>query len=133
MVTDRRGLICELEYCLRIGSEAFYDRFPTGSWSRCLSAGVEQRTRRRRQLWVAQGREGCTAMRAARAGNSIGWRIRAIRERKELTGRDVASVLGISRPYYTQLEGGKRRLSAEHVWRIALALDVRVGQLFGEE
>ena len=72
-------------------------------------------------------------MRAARAGNRIGWRIKAIRERKELKGRDVAKALGIFRPYYSQLEGGSRRLSAEHVWRIALALDVRVGQLFGEE
>ena len=60
-------------------------------------------------------------------------RVRVIRLAKGLTGRDVAKALGISRPYYSQLEGGSRRLSAEHVWRIALALDVRVGQLFGEE
>ena len=65
--------------------------------------------------------------------NCLGKRIRAFRQAKELTAREVAKALGISRPYYTQLEGGKRRLSAEHVRQIALALDVRVGQLFGEE
>ena len=65
--------------------------------------------------------------------NHLGRRIKAIREAKELTAREVAKAVGISRPYLTQLEGGKRRLSAEHVRRIALVLDVRVGQLFGEE
>ena len=65
--------------------------------------------------------------------NCLGRRIKAFRQARELTAREVAKAVGISRPYLTQLEGGKRRLSAEHVRRIALVLDVRVGQLFGEE
>ena len=61
----------------------------------------------------------------------MGWRIRAIRLAKGLTGHAVAKAQAIWRPYYTQLEGGMRRLPAEHVWWIVLALDMLVGALSG--
>ena len=63
----------------------------------------------------------------------MGRKIRAIRLVNELTGGDVAKALQISRPYYTQPEGGRRCLSAVHARPIALALDVLVEPLFGEK
>ncbi|MDA0748618.1 MAG: helix-turn-helix transcriptional regulator [bacterium] len=59
-------------------------------------------------------------------------RIRNIREKKGLRARDVAQKVGISRPFYTLLENGNRRLTADLVRKIARALDVSVAQLFGE-
>ena len=59
-------------------------------------------------------------------------RIRALRKQKGLSGAEVAQKMGISRPFYTLLEGGKRRLSAGHVEKIARILSVPVSELFGE-
>ena len=44
----------------------------------------------------------------------------------------VARRLGISRPYYTQLECGKRRLSVDHLEKIARVLGVTVAALYDE-
>ena len=66
--------------------------------------------------------------------SDIGRTIKAIRQQTGLRASDVASAIGLSRPYYTQLEGGTRRLSAEHVRKIAKVLGVPVAELFeGEE
>ena len=62
--------------------------------------------------------------------NDIGKNIRAIRDSLGLTGAHVSRAIGLSRPYYTQLEGGTRRLSAEHVRKIAEVLGVPVGELY---
>ena len=59
-------------------------------------------------------------------------RIRALRKQKGLSAGEVAQKLGISRPFYSLLEGGKRRLSAGHVEKIARILGVPVSKLFGE-
>jgi transcriptional regulator with XRE-family HTH domain len=44
----------------------------------------------------------------------------------------MADRLGISRPFYTQLERGSRKLSAENLIRIAGILDVPIGELCAE-
>ncbi len=62
--------------------------------------------------------------------SDIGKNIRATRDALGLTGAHVSRAIGLSRPYYTQLEGGTRRLSAEHVRRIAEVLGVHVGELY---
>jgi transcriptional regulator with XRE-family HTH domain len=49
-------------------------------------------------------------------------RIRLTRKEKQLTAAAVALAVGISRPFYTQLEGGTRRLSMDYFLRIAEAL-----------
>ena len=59
-------------------------------------------------------------------------RIRALRERKGIRAKDVAEAIGISRPYYTLIESGNRRLTAEQVSKIAAVLGVSVGELYGE-
>ncbi len=72
--------------------------------------------------------------RDATVASDIGRTIKAIRQQTGLRASDVAEAIGLSRPYYTQLEGGTRRLSAEHVRKIARVLGVPVAELFaGEE
>ena len=51
-------------------------------------------------------------------------RIRQLRHRRDLTSEQVAKRARISRPYYTQIEGGTRRLGVRYLYRIAFALSV---------
>ena len=60
-------------------------------------------------------------------------RIRSLRKERGFSAERVAREMGISRPFYTLLEGGKRRLRAEHVEKIAGVLGVSVGELYGED
>ena len=60
-------------------------------------------------------------------------KIRALRLHKGLTGNYMAKRLGISRPFYTQIEGGKRRLTVEKLEKIAGALGVPIADLFGDD
>ena len=60
-------------------------------------------------------------------------RIRTLRKQRGLSAEEVAREMGISRPYYTLLEGAKRRLSAEHLEKIARVFGVSVGELYGDK
>jgi transcriptional regulator with XRE-family HTH domain len=44
----------------------------------------------------------------------------------------MARKLKMSAPYYSQIENGSRRLSCDHLVRIAKILDVSLGELSGE-
>ena len=59
-------------------------------------------------------------------------RIRLLRAQRGLKSKDLAERIGVSRPQYSLLEGGKRRLRAMHVEKIARALKVSVADLYGE-
>ena len=50
--------------------------------------------------------------------------IRRVRKEKRLSAQQVSERVGISRPFYTQLEGGKRRLSIDYLLAIAEGLGV---------
>ena len=63
---------------------------------------------------------------------TIRGRIREIRERKEIKSIEMARKLKMSAPYYSQIENGSRRLSVDHLTRIAKILDVSLGELSGE-
>ena len=63
---------------------------------------------------------------------TIRGRIREIRQRKEIKSVEMARKLRMSAPYYSQIENGSRRLSADHLVRIAKILDVTLGELSGE-
>lgn len=55
-----------------------------------------------------------------------------IRQRREAQGlrmADLARRAGISRSYLYQIEQGKSQPSAEHVYRLAFALDTTIGTL----
>lgn len=69
--------------------------------------------------------------RASRVKNAtIQEHIRSLRKQKGLRAADMARKMGISRPFYTLLEGGKRKLTAAHVEKIAGALGMSVGELY---
>jgi len=55
--------------------------------------------------------------------------IRKTRKDKGLSAQKVAEKVGISRPFYTQLEGGTRRLSVDYLLAISKGLGVDVRDL----
>ena len=59
-------------------------------------------------------------------------RIRQLRDAKGLKAHDMAEIVGISRPFYTQLESGSRGISAIYLFQIAKALEMTVGEVCGE-
>ena len=60
-------------------------------------------------------------------------RIRLLRERKGLREKDVAERIGVSRPFYSLLETGKRPLTVKRLEKIASVLGVTVAELYGEK
>ena len=59
-------------------------------------------------------------------------RIRALRKAKGVLAKDVAEQIGVSASAYALLETGQRRMRAEHVEKISGALNVSIGELYGE-
>ncbi len=60
-------------------------------------------------------------------------RIRYLRKAKGMSAKDVSERMGISRPFYTQLEGGTRRISIKYLEGIARALSTTVADLYSED
>jgi len=60
-------------------------------------------------------------------------RIRDLRKSKGMSAKKVSEKMGISRPFYTQLEGGTRRLSVQYLEGIARALSTTVADLYSED
>lgn len=58
--------------------------------------------------------------------------IRVWRDFRSLTQQQLADKAGISKPYLSQLESGKRRGTTEVLKRLALALDVSLEDLVDE-
>ena len=56
-------------------------------------------------------------------------RIVQARKKQGLTTYEVAKQMGISRPFYTQLEGGTRRIDLVNFLAICQALRVEPGEL----
>jgi len=54
----------------------------------------------------------------------LGKTIHEIRELKEMTLLDVANKCGVSVPYLSLIENGKRRLSLDRLEKISKALDI---------
>ena len=67
----------------------------------------------------------------AAAGNCDEIRKRIVQERKAkgLSAAEVAKQVGISRPFYTQLEGGTRRMDLVYFLAICRVLQVEPGEL----
>ena len=68
---------------------------------------------------------------AAAAVHSAKVRQRIVQARKsrDITGAQVAAEMGISRPFYTQLENGTRRIDLVYFLAICQALGVEPGEL----
>lgn len=58
-------------------------------------------------------------------------RIRLTRRSKDMTGEEVANLLGISKQYYYNIERGRRNLSAEHAITLSKIFDVTSDYLLG--
>jgi transcriptional regulator with XRE-family HTH domain len=64
---------------------------------------------------------------------TIGPRLRHIRLAKGFTVEALAVAAGLDKGFLSRLERGTKRPSVETVLRLSAALDVPVGQLFGEQ
>ena len=60
---------------------------------------------------------------------SLGYRIRQLREDKNVSQRQLALMTGTSHSYLWKLEGGKADVGIDVLCRIARALDVKVRDL----
>ena len=63
----------------------------------------------------------------------IGQRIKAIREKKELSQKDIAYAADLDRSYIASVENGKRNISIVNIEKIAHALKVSVRVFFNDE
>lgn len=61
---------------------------------------------------------------------AVGKRIRQMRESKGYAQEEFAYRAGIDRSYYGAVERGRYSITAINLIRIALALEVEVGELF---
>ena len=59
--------------------------------------------------------------------------LKELRNRKKLTNRDMAQKLGISTPFYCQIENGSRRLSYDMAVRIAEIFEKKPDKLFFDD
>jgi len=62
----------------------------------------------------------------------IAERLRAAREQAGLSQGQIAKLMKMHRPTVSEIEAGRRRVSAEELARFAQAYDVSVGWLTGE-
>ena len=60
----------------------------------------------------------------------IGKQIRRLREEKGISQEEFAALAGLDRAYYGGIERGERNMAALNLIKIAVALDVEVGDLF---
>lgn len=61
----------------------------------------------------------------------IGNRLRAARENRNFTQSDMAEILKIERPSYTQIEIGRNMLTVEHLVKLSDELGISVGYFLG--
>lgn len=59
-------------------------------------------------------------------------KLKELRKAKKLTAREMAEKLGISKPFYCQIENGKRRLTYEMAVNIAAIFKKRPDAVFYE-
>jgi transcriptional regulator with XRE-family HTH domain len=60
----------------------------------------------------------------------FGYAVKRRREEMEWTQEDLADKAGIHRTYLSDIERGSRNLSLVNIERLALALDLRLSELF---
>src|SRR6266568_1641855 len=64
---------------------------------------------------------------------AIATRLRAAREQAGLSQGQVAKLLGMQRPSISEIEAGRRRVSAEELTQLAEIYDVSVSWLINEQ
>ena len=63
----------------------------------------------------------------------LGRNIRQARLRQGYSQDDFAGRCGLHRTYIGSVERGERNVSVLNLWKIANALDVSIGELFGDK
>ena len=63
----------------------------------------------------------------------IGKKLKELREMKELSQEDLAIILGIKQPYYSQLENGKKKITIEQITKIANEFDLPLDWFLGRD
>lgn len=63
----------------------------------------------------------------------IGKKLKELRKMKELDQVDIANILEIKQPYYSQLENGKKKISIEQITRIANEFDLPLDWFLGRD
>lgn len=63
----------------------------------------------------------------------FGEKIKHLREERNLSQEELAKLLGMHRTYISQVENGKRNIRLVNIGKIALALNVRLKDLFDFE
>jgi transcriptional regulator with XRE-family HTH domain len=59
----------------------------------------------------------------------LGWNIKRIREKKDMTQGDICRACDLDRAYVSNLEAGKKNPTLSTIERIAKALDVSMDEL----
>lgn len=70
---------------------------------------------------------------SSKMGNPIPERLRIAREQAGLSQGQVARLLGLHRPSISEIEAGRRKVSAEELLELARIYDVNIAWLAGEE
>lgn len=60
-------------------------------------------------------------------------KLKEIRMKNNYTSKDIADILGISKPFYSQIENGRRRLSYDMAVKIANIFKMKPDELFYED
>ena len=63
----------------------------------------------------------------------IGQRIKKIRERAEMSQKDLAYIADLDRSYIASIENGQRNVSIINIEKIAAALGVSLKELFNDD
>lgn len=61
---------------------------------------------------------------------SFGKRLRVLRQAKGLSQEELAHEAGLDRTYVSSVERGQRNISLENIERLAIALGVKIKDLF---
>lgn len=61
---------------------------------------------------------------------ALGQQIRKVRQDRKISQEDFAAKAGLDRSYYGGVERGEHNVAALNLMRIAVALEVEVGELF---
>lgn len=62
----------------------------------------------------------------------LGLNIKVERVKKQMTQEDIADAAGLDRSYISDVENGKRNISAFNLFKIAKALGINPGMFFQE-
>jgi transcriptional regulator with XRE-family HTH domain len=82
---------------------------------------------------LSDGSEQQGGVVSAKAQGTIGPRLRHIRQGKGMTMDELATAASIDKGFLSRLERGTKQPSIDTVLRLSAALEVPVGQLFGEQ